>query len=81
MNKELKKLEELLANDRKIIEENYKEIERLNNIIKEAIEYVEESYSETVDGIEGIAKFFSKREEILLKILKRSESNEGVRTI
>ena len=29
MNKELKKLEELLANDRKIIEDNYKEIERL----------------------------------------------------
>ena len=30
MNEELKKLEELLANDRKIIEDNYKEIERLN---------------------------------------------------
>lgn len=29
MSEELKKLEELLANDRKIIEENYKEIERL----------------------------------------------------
>ncbi len=29
MNEELKKLEELLANDRKIIEDNYKEIERL----------------------------------------------------
>lgn len=32
MNKELKKLEELLANDRKIIEENYKEIERLKTL-------------------------------------------------
>lgn len=40
MSEELKKLEELLANDRKIIEENYKEIERLNNIKKKAIEYV-----------------------------------------
>lgn len=29
MSEELKKLEELLANDRKIIEDNYKEIERL----------------------------------------------------
>ena len=28
MNEELKRLEELLANDRKIIEENYKEIEK-----------------------------------------------------
>ena len=34
MSEELKKLEELLANDRKIIEDNYKEIERLNNIIE-----------------------------------------------
>lgn len=30
MSEELKKLEEILANDRKIIEDNYKEIERLN---------------------------------------------------
>lgn len=71
----------------KIIEEKYKdsqlyihdfkeEIERLNNIINKAIEYAEESYCETVDGIEGIAKFFNKRNEILLKILKRSDSNE-----
>jgi len=29
VSEELKKLEELLANDRKIIEDNYKEIERL----------------------------------------------------
>lgn len=46
------------------------EIERLNNIINKAIEYEEESYNETVEGIEGIAKFFSKRNETLLKILK-----------
>ena len=41
MNKELKKLEELLANDRKIIEENYKEIERLNNIIKHTDSWID----------------------------------------
>lgn len=35
MSEELKKLEELLANDRKIIEENYKEIERLNKKIEQ----------------------------------------------
>jgi len=41
VNKELKKLEELLANDRKIIEENYKEIERLNNIIKHTDSWID----------------------------------------
>ena len=40
MSEELKKLEELLANDRKIIEDNYKEIERLNNIINKGIEAI-----------------------------------------
>ena len=40
MSEELKKLEELLANDRKIIEDNYKEIERLNNIINELEEWL-----------------------------------------
>ena len=35
MGEELKKLEELLANDRKIIEENYKEIERLTKVEQE----------------------------------------------
>ena len=44
MNEELKKLEELLANDRKIIEENYKEIERLNNIINELEKYLIEYF-------------------------------------
>ena len=43
MSEELKQLEELLANDRKIIEENYKEIERLNSIIKEVREYIEKA--------------------------------------
>ena len=47
MNKELKKLEELLANDRKIIEENYKEIERLNNIINEFEKLLKEEKTRT----------------------------------
>ena len=46
MSEELKKLEELLANDRKIIEENYKEIERLHSIIKEVREIVKWAYEE-----------------------------------
>lgn len=54
MNEELKKLEELLANDRKIIEENYKEIERLHTIIKEVREYVEDHIEWEIDGEEGI---------------------------
>ena len=44
MNEELKKLEELLANDRKIIEDNYKEIERLNNIINELEKWLVEEH-------------------------------------
>ena len=40
MSEELKKLEEILANDRKIIEDNYKEIERLNNIINDIDRYI-----------------------------------------
>lgn len=36
MGEELKKLEELLANDRKIIEDNYKEIERLKKRLEES---------------------------------------------
>ena len=35
MSEELKKLEEILANDREIIEENYKEIERLTKVEQE----------------------------------------------
>ena len=50
MSEELKQLEELLANDRKIIEENYKEIERLNSIIKEVREYIE-SYINQFNGV------------------------------
>ena len=45
MSEELKKLEELLANDRKIIEENYKEIERL----KELCDKYEEEHKTTFE--------------------------------
>ena len=45
MNEELKKLEEILANDRKIIEDNYKEIERL----KELCDKYEEEHKTTFE--------------------------------
>lgn len=48
----------------------FEENKELKKRINKAIEYLEESYNETVEGIEGIANFFSKRNEILLKILK-----------
>lgn len=65
--------DELLEDLSDYVINSQKEIERLNNIINKAIEYVEESYNETVEGIEGVAKFFSKRNETLLKILKGSD--------
>lgn len=56
-----------LLDENKALKED-KEI--LQRRIERAIEYIEESYNETVEGIEGVAKFFSKRNETLLKILK-----------
>lgn len=50
MSEEIKKLEELLANDRKIIEDNYKEIERLHTIIKEVREEVRIYEIQSNDG-------------------------------
>ena len=84
--KELLRIEKyyhkLQKEDSKLIEEYkdridklYDEIGILEERIVNAIEYVEESYIETVEGIEGIAKFFSKRNETLLKILKGSDNN------
>ena len=69
MSEELKKLEELLANDRKIIEDNYKEIERLNNIIKEVREYIQDRY----DGEVLTHTFDKDNVGELLKILDKGE--------
>lgn len=68
--KEIERLKSRLEEYQEYVEINHKEIERLNNIRNKAIEYVEESYNVTVEGIEGVAEFFSKRNEILSKILK-----------
>lgn len=65
MNEELKKLEELLANDRKIIEDNYKEIERLNSIIKKVEECIDHYAIENED----FSKFYNNEEIEILKII------------
>lgn len=51
----------------------FKKWQEATRRINKAIEYLEESYNETVEGIEGVAKFFNKRNETLLKILKGSD--------
>ena len=67
MSEELKKLEELLANDRKIIEDNYKEIERLHTIIKEVREILK--YYGNKEDIVGYA-YYSITGESLLELLE-----------
>lgn len=62
-SEEFKKLEELLANDRKIIEENYKEIERLNKKL-ESLEKLNnanyQSFIETNNIINELEKYINK---------------------
>lgn len=67
MNKHIVEANVKLQDENKLLKED-KEI--LKRRIEKAIEYAEESYNETVEGIEVVAKFFSKRNETLLKILK-----------
>lgn len=50
MSEDLKKIEELLENDRKIIEENYKEIEKLTKTLEKIRTIIN---NEKITGIEA----------------------------
>jgi hypothetical protein len=64
---------ELIEEYKDRIDKLYDKIGILEEKVINAIEYVEESYDVTVEGIEGVADFFSKRNETLIKILKGSD--------
>ena len=88
MNETIDKLKELLENDKKIIEENYKEIERLNNIIynledklNKLIEEQLEQYNKRVENWEekrNVSNTWLTSRDCYYSILKYLQKLKGV---